>query len=173
MTVKVSKPALNLRDELNVLLAKTQQPRSIGFRSRLANTISAVAGDTSLRDVAWSEYHDNGNAFDATNGVFTAPVSGIYIGQCQIYTQYNDAATDCNWYIAGLSSGASVTYASTVHTTAGWDYDANAIHHHTFPATFQFRMNKGDTAWLSMYSNDTSYTILNSTLFAISLISQE
>jgi hypothetical protein len=126
--------------------AVTCRPR-VGFLARRASPVSLPFG--TITTVAFDEeLYDDGNAFDAASGVFTAPVSGVYAFSGAIMVQ--DVAVGELYYMhlhaGGRNHGASGSYA----TNTSWN---------TANASAIVYLNAGQTAHLIAYAASTSGTL--------------
>jgi hypothetical protein len=154
----------NLPDEAGTVLTSASDLTSqVGsnipaFDAKLTSSFSTSTGDTLLNSNAFTESYDYGSNFNASTGVFTAPIDGIYLFTVKIWTSANDASTDFNVGFAINSSPVGLTAYITSTIDIGTTFGATETGH--------FSLSASDTVCLYLYSNDGSWMVANSTRFS-------
>jgi hypothetical protein len=134
-------------------LTKPNQP---AFYCYLGSALTNVTGDTtSYQLVSWTKPVDQSSNFNATTGVFTAPVAGFYIFGLNVYAKGWASSN----YIAYLSIvGTSTTLISSyyrwynIQTGGGANNSCGNMEG-------GFSMSVGDTAYFVMYASGSSKNI--------------
>ncbi len=124
------------------IVSKPKQP---AFSAILAANVYIAASITWYTMAPWTEYFDNGNNFNATTGIFTAPVSGRY----QLCSNVD---------LRGLDTAAAYYWLNITTTNAAYGQllDPNFtvdIAYRSFSVAILADMDAGDTADSRIYQN--------------------
>ncbi len=147
MTVRIEKPAFNLREkftELDGKLNKDEFPITPSFRARLSSPQN-VANSITTKYNATSVIFDNYNGYNTTDSSYTVPIGGIYL------------VTFSNWwenYIA--NRGIVRLFVNGTQVLASYPYVAGGG---TLAAEFVTILNGGDV--LTLYVDNESGTAQN------------
>lgn len=115
------------------------------FKAGLTNNLGNITGDSTVYNfnaVAFTENHDIGNNFDATTGIFTAPVTGFYLFVCAID-------------LTGLAAAHTTAIGELITTLRNYLlWEINGANARTAANSYQMRisviadMTAGNTAFL-------------------------
>ncbi|MGH1386992.1 C1q-like domain-containing protein [Kordia sp.] len=112
---------------------------------------------------------DNGNHFNETTGVFTAPVNGFYYFTAQV--RYD--AIDSGYVRLLLGVNGAISLQSGLHAIAEVEEAAEAINYQTLNVGGVMKLNANDTVSVVIYSSsDTSWNINDESGFNGYLISR-
>ena len=132
------------------------------FSATLTTQITgAGSGYYSLNSTAFTEQYDYGSGFNASTGVFTAPVTGIYLFNLAFSYTSNGASTDCNFelIVDGSTYTVNAYNPSLIGAVAGVD-GAFWIQQ---PIMVYLAATK--TAYMRFYTNDASWNLATQTRF--------
>ena len=107
-------------------------PSTAAFCAQLTSTASNVTGDGTFYTITgWTEAFDQGSNFNATTGVFTAPVTGRY--QLNGVVRVNEIINTMSYYVLSIATsnrsydavlGPATTSFATLTVSATADMDA-------------------------------------------------
>lgn len=148
------------------------KPEQYGFSAFLGSNKSNVTGDGTLYQIqGWgSVLYDIGSCFNATSGVFTVPVTGLYHIVARICAS---TSTSCNEG-KGLLVASGRIYEIGLYPNRGrcyTFYGPNSWLENAFDAALM--LNVGDTVYLVQQSSGgtKSVNVIQYTHFSINLLS--
>lgn len=115
--------------------------QNIGFTAVKHSPSPVYEGGTVIFETTITNY---GSAYDPRSGIFTAPVSGMYV----FFFDIECAKTNGDTYTELLRDGARVGIQTYCHGLG--DYDNSA-------SLGVLHLNAGDTVWVRLYDSDNRY----------------
>ncbi len=128
---------------VNGIFTKPLQP---AFSASFTSTFTLALAGTTYTLAGWTEQFDTGSNFNASTGIFTAPVAGNY--QFSANIEFRVLQVNCTYYYATIwTSNTNVNCLKILNTTS---FTTN-LNYRGFPLSILMGMDPGDQAKLQVY----------------------